>query len=105
MTVPVGSKVLAQIGPVDGEPHLIVGTRAVPFMPLDEENTVDGWRTEFEIGNSELDAKTLAVRLGDKGVHKWPINVVDDQEPEVNFISPPKKHGSWLIEPPIRDKG
>lgn len=88
--IPVGSEILAQLGRAEGEANLMIGARPVPFAVLDEDNPANGQHTEAEIGDDDLAAQTLDVRLGDQIVDIWTVRVVADKRPVVEFTAPPK---------------
>ena len=93
IAVPVGSKLLAQMGRTEGEARLMIGKRTVPFAALDQDQPTDGRRVEAEVSGPDLSAKTLEVLLGENRLAAWPITVVPDNPPTVKFSAPPQDRG------------
>jgi uncharacterized protein (TIGR02302 family) len=97
VSIPVGSTVLAQLGSADDAAHLMIGARAVPFNALDAEAADQGRQVEAEIDDEDLAAKTLEVRLAKQVLDSWPVRVVPDQKPQVEFLAPPRNMGKGLL--------
>ena len=81
--LPVGSTVLARVHGGAAVPELAVDDVVVPFDAIDQAN--------FEI-SAALDAGArLAVTQGGHEIAAWPIALIVDQPPLIEFSSPPSR--------------
>ncbi len=79
--VPTGSELLVQVQGGHGEPSLRVGTHQVAFEPA----SLGAFRGSLVIDEgSEIAVEQGADRLG-----AWPIEVIPDLVPAVDFLAPP----------------
>jgi uncharacterized protein (TIGR02302 family) len=97
LSIPVGSTVLAQLGGVEGAARLMIGTRPVSFKALDAAVADQARQLEAKIDDDDLAAKTLDVRLAKQVLSSWPVRVVPDRAPEVEFLAPPRNMGKGLL--------
>jgi uncharacterized protein (TIGR02302 family) len=81
ISVPTGSLVLAQLQGLSDAPTLQLGDGSAAFEPL-EPGTFQG-KGEIKSGSR------LAVTLDDTEVAGWPITIVPDNAPAIDFASPP----------------
>ncbi|MED5395812.1 MAG: DUF4175 family protein, partial [Pseudomonadota bacterium] len=91
--IPVGSTILAQTSLARTVPELRVGERAIQFTPIGESKDPGGFRVEVLIGDADQDANDLLVEIDGRQAGQWPIEVVADTPPEVEFLVPPKRTG------------
>ncbi len=98
LVIPVGSTVLAQLGRARGAAELKIGARAVGFDALEEGKADQGRRVETEIDDDDLEAAALEVRVGGAVAGSWPVRVVADQAPSVEFLEAPKNLGRGLLQ-------
>jgi len=104
MRLPVGSGVLVQFSGGSVPPVLAIGPREIPVAAVGE--IADGeFRVDTLIGAEDVGAVTLAVRTGERVLAQWPIRVLADLVPEVEFVQKPKSAGraSLQIEYEARD--
>jgi len=104
MRLPVGSGVLVQYSGGSVPPVLAIGPRETPLAAVGE--IADGeFRVDTPIGAEDVGAATLAVRAGERVLAQWPIRVLADLVPEVEFVQKPKSAGraSLQIEYEARD--
>lgn len=83
--VPVGSAVLVQVGGLQDAPTLVIGGRQTGFSALGP----GGHRVEATIEEGER----LAVELDGRELAAWPLKVVPDGKPTVEFTAPPARVG------------
>ena len=81
--LPVGSTVLARVHGGDAVPELAVDDAAVPFDTVDPAN--------FEISAALDTGARLAVTQGGREIAAWPIALIADQPPLIEFASPPSR--------------
>ncbi len=93
VTVPVGSTLLAQAGAFSKTPQVRLGERTVDFEVLGTEDEPGGYRVETTIDDEDTEAEGLGVEVGGRSLARWPIVVVADTPPQVEFTEPPKRTG------------
>lgn len=81
LEVPEGSAVLIQAGGIDRVPWLQTGDARAPFDPIGSET----WRAEALIETGGR----LAVGQGGRELRFWPISMIADEPPSVQFAEPP----------------
>lgn len=81
ISIPAGSLVLAQLQGLSDAPNLQLGDNSVAFEPL-EPGTFQG-KGEIKGGSR------LAVTVDDTEVAGWPVTIVPDNAPAIDFGSPP----------------
>ena len=81
VAVPAGSQVLAQVQGGRGTPQLRIGDEETGFEAFGS----DAFRISREIESGEQ----LEIRQDGRALASWPIQVVPDTAPEVEFLSPP----------------
>ena len=82
IAVPIGSTVLAQVHGGNGAPQLKIDGKATAFGRIDEHN--------FK-GTATLAAGTrLAVEQDGASLGAWPITIVPDLPPRIDFVKPPQ---------------
>lgn len=82
IAVPTGSAVLAQVHGRGGAPQLEIDGKASPFSRIDTEN--------FK-GSATLTAgHTLAVEQDGRTLGTWPITIIPDLPPKIDFAKPPQ---------------
>ena len=91
--IPVGSAVLAQVYGVEAPPRLLVGSKASDFASLGIAEGGTGYRAEVEIHSGDR----LAIRAGLRTLASWPIEVVPDRVPEVQFTALPDTTADGLL--------
>ncbi len=79
--VPAGSTVLAQVQGGRGIPSLIVGETAAPFKAV----TLDAYKVSLTLDSGE----TLRVEQGGRDLAAWPLKIIPDQIPSIEFLSAP----------------
>ncbi|MDZ3837472.1 MAG: DUF4175 family protein [Rhodospirillales bacterium] len=89
--VPFGSKLLAQVSGVRGQPRLLLGDEELEFAPLGGEGGgARGWRAETVVtGGARLE-----VASGWRTLAEWPVRVVPDEPPSVAFANPLEPAGN-----------
>lgn len=92
LPVPAGSRLTARTAGGSGTPTLTVNHTDAPFAALDERNH------QIEAVVTAGNAVTVS-RRGRTLAH-WPIQVVADQPPEVDFAAPPAagEHGALRVD-------
>ncbi|MEQ8193186.1 MAG: DUF4175 family protein, partial [Rhodospirillales bacterium] len=85
--VPEGTLLLAQVAGVRSQPQLKVGEKISPFSAIDQKQPEKGHRIEttVEAGNR------LAVEIAGKERAVWPLEVIADKAPTIDFTEPPQK--------------
>jgi len=104
MRLPVGSGVFVQYSGGSVAPVLAIGTREISLTAVGE--IADGeFRVDTPIGAEDVGSATLTVRAGERVLAQWPIRVLADLVPEVEFVQKPKSAGraSLQIEYEARD--
>jgi uncharacterized protein (TIGR02302 family) len=91
--VPAGSAVLAQVYGLAAPPRLLVGSEPSDFASLGTAEGGTGYRAEVEIHSGDR----LAIRAGRRTLASWPIEVVSDQTPEVQFTALPDATADGLL--------
>ncbi len=95
LTVPVGSTLLAQTGDSRQAPELVIGAKIIQFADIgksaDGKEKGSSFRVETVIGDENIDADILEVRLGGRKLAAWPIAVAADAPPEVEFTRAPSR--------------
>ncbi len=82
ISVPTGSKLLAQIHGGSGVPRLSIDAEASDFQAIDKEN----FRTEAVLTKGQL----LSVTQSGATLGKWPIEIIPDNPPVAVFAQPPR---------------
>lgn len=91
VAVPFGSKLLAQVSGVRGQPRLLLGGEELEFAPLGGEGgKARGWRAETLVTRGAR----LEVSSGWRTLAEWPVRVVPDEPPSVVFSNPPEAVGN-----------
>jgi uncharacterized protein (TIGR02302 family) len=91
--IPAGSAVLAQVYGVAAPPRLLVGSESSEFASLGTAEGGAGYRAEVEIHKGDR----LAIRAGFRTLASWPIEVVPDRAPEVQFTALPDATADGLL--------
>lgn len=91
VTVPAGSRVLAQVGGSGSEPRLLVGGEETSFAALAAGGGAAGaYRAETVLrGGTQLE-----VKAGLRTLASWPLRVVADEPPSAAFAKPPEPVGN-----------
>ncbi|MFP6745047.1 MAG: TIGR02302 family protein [Alphaproteobacteria bacterium] len=79
--VPSGSTVLARVHGGYGEPTLEVDDEVIAFHTVDAAN--------FELSTTLTNGKRLVVAQNGDPLAAWPLSVIADQPPLIEFASPP----------------
>ena len=82
---PQGSTVLAQVGGLRDAPMLVIGGRETGFQALGP----GGHRAEATIE----EGGRLAVELDGRELAAWPLKVIPDGKPTIEFTAPPARTG------------
>ncbi|MDD9875843.1 MAG: DUF4175 domain-containing protein [Magnetovibrio sp.] len=96
--IPVGSAFLAQMGKTEPGTTVRIGDREVPFKALDAADPTGSARAEGAFDAEDVGASELSVAVADRVAASWPVRVVADRKPEVEFIEPPKNLGRGLLQ-------
>ena len=101
-TIIVGSSIFAQVGGAPS-PSLILGNRKVDFEPIWETGGRagggQGFRLETSakvsdvIGDEAPDADTITITSGKQQLAAWPVRIVDDLPPKIEFTQAPSNGG------------
>ncbi|MEX0698053.1 MAG: DUF4175 family protein, partial [Dongiaceae bacterium] len=83
LTVPMGSRVLAQVLGGRGRPDLRIGETVVAFNAIDEGS----YRAEGEIRAGD----ELRVEQRGRLLASWPLRVLPDAVPAIDFAGPPQR--------------
>ncbi|MBT3557754.1 MAG: TIGR02302 family protein [Rhodospirillales bacterium] len=93
--IPVGSDILVQVGS-DAPPNLMLGARQVSFEPIGTGGTggtgcTGGYRADTQVGVSDASQLTTSLTVSVRGAEttQWPIHIIDDTPPVVDFIEEP----------------
>lgn len=85
MVAPAGSRLTARVSGASagavGTPTLTVNRTDAPFAAVDERN--------YQIEATVLSGDVVVVSRRGRTLAQWPIRVVEDQPPEVDFAAPP----------------
>lgn len=81
VTVPVGSEVLARVHGGRGVPRLDIDGESTPFATVDSAN--------YEIRAPLKSGRRLAIVQGAREIAAWPLSLVADQPPTIEFAKPP----------------
>ncbi|MBV9523101.1 MAG: TIGR02302 family protein [Alphaproteobacteria bacterium] len=82
IAVPTGSTVLAQIHGGRKPPQLKLDAAVTPFTPIDAQN--------FKVSAKMVAGQKLIVEQDGAVLAAWPIRIVPDEPPSVEFASPPQ---------------
>ena len=85
LPVPEGSTVLAQVSGAGTAPGLHVGGRVVPFVAM----AASGEGGDFRVETVIEDGDRLAVEADGRELAAWPLQVIADAPPAVDFTTPP----------------
>ncbi|MBC8339615.1 MAG: TIGR02302 family protein [Rhodospirillales bacterium] len=99
--VPVGSSVLAQATAAGGAPVLVLGTRTIQFAEIGASESASGngdapgtsYRLQAVLGDADATVESLEVRLDRRPIARWPVTVVADGPPRVEFLRAPARAG------------
>lgn len=89
--VPVGSTVLAQISGMDVEPRLHIGARMLSVGRVGISDESHDFRLEDTIVGTDQGAQHITLTIEGDRVGQWPVNVLLDGPPEIEFSEPPKR--------------
>ena len=81
VTVPSGSAVLARVHGGRGAPHLEIDAEAIAFAAVDSAN--------YELTTTLTAGRRLSVMQDGEALGAWPLEVVADQQPVIEFAGPP----------------
>lgn len=94
---PVGSTLLAQVTGIGRAPELVIGDKIIQFADIaqagDEKKNGGSYRVETILEDADRIADTLVVRLDRHILARWPLAVVADKAPEVEFTRAPSRAG------------
>jgi len=93
--VPVGSTLLSQAAAASA-PQLIVGGRKIQFAAISDAGVAadtGSYRVETILEDADRDADALEIRIDGHVLARWPLNVVADVPPEVEFTRAPARAG------------
>jgi uncharacterized protein (TIGR02302 family) len=93
ITIPAGSAVLAQVHGIAQPPRLLIGDASSALAPLGAAEAGSGWRAAAEIHGGDR----LAIRAGRRTLASWPLEVVPDRPPEVQFSALPDGTAEGLL--------
>ena len=93
LTIPVGSTILAQISDSDGLPEIDLGGRRAQLPSIDETAKDSGYRGQLDVVEGDQKARLLSVVSDGVPLAGWPVHIVADHPPEVEFVDPPKRVG------------
>ena len=79
--VPSRSQVLAQVHGGRQTPVLTAGAERVDFEAIAEDT--------YKVGHELTAGEWLEIRQGGRALARWPLEIIPDQAPEVEFLSPP----------------
>ncbi|HVH73371.1 MAG TPA: TIGR02302 family protein [Stellaceae bacterium] len=82
VAIPTGSKLLAQVHGGNGVPRLVIDGVANKFTAIDKAN--------FQAGATLTKAARLAVSQKGAVLGSWPVRIVPDLPPRVEFTRPPE---------------
>ncbi|MEX2451167.1 MAG: DUF4175 family protein, partial [Rhodospirillales bacterium] len=85
--VPEGTALLAQVAGVRSQPQLKVGETITPFVAIDRKQPEEGHRLETAVETGTR----LAVEISGKERAVWPLEVIADRVPTIEFSEPPQK--------------
>ena len=99
--VPVGSALLAHVGGAGQAPEITIGGRTIQFAaiggagkePGNETEVGGSYRLQTILEDADRAAAGIEVRLGSHSLARWPIKVVADAPPEVEFTRAPGRAG------------
>jgi uncharacterized protein (TIGR02302 family) len=91
--VPVGSTLLAQAGGARAAPELKIGGRAVPFAAIGDKGESGSFRAEAAIEDADRSAAMLEVDIRGRAIARWPVQIVADAPPSVEFFQAPSRTG------------
>ena len=83
LAVPVNSTILAQVQGGRGLPSLAIDEAEQPFETIAEDT--------YRLSQDLTAGQRLAVRQGNAELAAWPIEVVPDLAPEIEFLSAPSR--------------
>ncbi|MCH7551139.1 MAG: TIGR02302 family protein [Proteobacteria bacterium] len=94
--VPVGSTLLSQATGAAAAPQLIVGGRKIQFAAISDAGAAaetGSYRVETILEDADRGADALEIHIGGRVLARWPLNVVADVPPEVEFTRAPARAG------------
>ena len=83
LRIPTGSVLLAQVQGSGGAPSLEIGAAALPFENFAHE--------AYRLEHSLIEGNRLAIVQGGSTLAEWPIELVPDNPPEIEFQSAPAR--------------
>jgi len=107
---PVGSTLLAQVTGIGRAPELVMGNKIIQFADLAHNGKQQGdgtgsYRVETIFEDADREADILEIRLDDHILARWPLAVITDKAPEVEFTRAPARvgRGQLRLEYEARD--
>ncbi len=91
--VPVGSAIIAHVSGIDHGLEIVLAERRVALNSIDKNEETAGYRGEASVLEEDIGVTSLVIANDGLPVFEWPIQIVGDGPPEVNFVDPPKKIG------------
>jgi uncharacterized protein (TIGR02302 family) len=91
--VPVGSVLLAQTGESSSAPSIRLGERLIEFAVIGNPADPGGYRAETIFEDADRNVTGFSVEIGQSSIAQWPVQIIADIPPEVEFTGPPKQTG------------
>ena len=100
--VPVGSVLLAQAGGTGDAPILKIGAKVIQFAAIgktgDETENGGSYRVETILDDADRAADAMEVSIHGRALGRWPLRVVADKPPEVEFTLAPSRAGRAQLQ-------
>ena len=74
-------------------PELKIGGRAVRFAAIGDKGESGSFRAETAVEDADRGADVLEVNIRSRMVARWPVQVVADAPPSVEFFQSPSRTG------------
>lgn len=91
LSIPVASSILVQISGTDAVPELQLGSRSVVVSRITAKTEEKNFRIEDKVIDQDLSVSSLKLMAGGELLGEWPVLILKDAPPVVEFTEPPKR--------------
>ena len=88
-----GSRITANVYGIQKESELVLGSRRIEALLNGEQNKEEAVILDLEVKLLDSGAQNLSLIVDAKTIASWPIKILKDNIPNVEFLEPPKRVG------------